>query len=400
MKSLFFIFALIAVPLAYAAYLVFRIVQLAWVTRRAETYAVCPACHRRIPLRMFLCDQCGTVHDLVPTEEEIFHKRCGCGKSLPKLPQNGRDNLVVVCTNHQPVFTIGRNAGKYPEMLIPIVGGTSSGKSALLAAWTVYSQQKLSIERRVGVFFPFTGGRKYAEDCLKRFSDGIPPAKTSETNPLGLGMDIVSGDKRRGVRVYFYDPAGEVFDYDPNSLQPFHYYDYMNGALFVIDPFSTPVLRNKYSREALNSHGFQASDKSVADSCEKFIRGMRLHHLRMDEYHYASCAVVVTKADAFDLDSLIGAKAVQRRMAEDPTIRFADALDEVCSEQLRAWGMGHVLKLLDEHFKEVRCFSVSAYGHPPQAGIPFVPERVELPILWLLDKKNPKLVASQKDFVR
>lgn len=340
---------------------------------------------------MYLCDQCGAVHDLTPTEKEVFYLTCRCGEKLPKLPQYGRNDLILVCPNHSPLFLIGKNVGTYPEILLPVVGNTSTGKSSFLAAWTVFAQERLAFEQSLDVSFPFTGGNRYAKDCVKRFQDGIPPGKTAQTNPLGLGMEMVSRNNRKGIRVYFYDPAGEVFDYNPNSLQPFHYYDYMKGILFLVDPFATPVLRKKYSREYLDAQGFQASDKSIGDGCEKFIRGLYAHNLGRDEYHYASCAVVITKSDVLDLDALIGDVAVRRRMSEDPTLGFEEAMNEVCAEQLKDWGLGHVLRLLDEHFKEVRCFSVSAYGHVPQNGVPFTPERVEMPIMWLLNKCDARL---------
>jgi hypothetical protein len=310
---------------------------------------------------------------------------------------------VALCPHHQPFFPIGKYAGTYPEILIPIAGATSTGKTALLAAWTVYAQKQLTTDYGIDISFPFEGGQEYATDCLRRFQQGVPPGKTSITNPPAVGMDIVSQSSRKGMRLYLYDPAGEVFDpmtaESEGALNPFGYYDFMDGTLFVIDPFSLPVFQRKYSQEMLHSHGFQASDKRTEDSCEKFIRGLYAHNLAHNEYHHASCAVVITKvdakSDAFELDSLVGNEAVQKFRAANPRWSYEDALDEVCSQQLKNWGLGHVLELLSKHFKEVRCFSVSAYGHVPQDASPFAPQRVELPILWLLNKKMPKVLMKR-----
>jgi hypothetical protein len=345
-----------------------------------------------------MCDHCGAANELIPIENEVFYKECSCGHRLPKVPRYGRNELIALCPNHSPAFRIGKNAGKYYEMAIPIVGNTSTGKTAYLAAWTVYTQTQLTRVYSVNVSFPFQGGIEFSNECKKRFASGVNVERTFNRSPLGIGIDIVSiNDSNNGLRAYFYDPAGEVFDPDPNtdSLSQFRYYDFMDGCLFLIDPFATPGLRDRYDTV---SAGIAASDKSIEDSCEKFIRGLYDHHLARNEYHYAYCAVVITKADAFDLDSFIGDKAVREAMSEDPSLTnedYEDVLSEICEQKLEAWGMGHVLQLLNEHFREVRCFSVSAFGHPPQKGIPFKPRRVELPILWILNKNRQNVLIHK-----
>jgi len=393
-------FIVIIAPLAYVAYLVYLLHQLTWATKQARRHTICPACHRVISVTWFRCHRCNQPHELIPTEGEVFHKQCSCGEKLPKVPQHGRDKLIALCPYHKPnYYPIGKYTGKHPDVIIPIVGGTSTGKSAFLAAWTVYAQGQLQFEYGVDVTFPFDGGPEYAVNCFQRFQKGAAPDKTSITNPIGLGMDIVSRTSRKGMRVFLYDPTGEAFDSmnrdSENALSHFKYYDFMDGVIFVIDPFSLPVLQRKYSQSELNKCGLVASDKQTGDTCEKFIRGLYEHNLSRNEYHYAPCAVVITKADAFDLDSLIGETAARKKMAADPHLSFDEALDEICSLQLEGWGMGRILKLLENHFSEVRCFSVSAFGHRPQSGVPFTPKRIELPILWLLKKQRQRIFVSR-----
>jgi len=387
------------VPAVYLIYYFYRLRQLYWAVEQARRYTICPACHSVIRLIHFMCDSCGRINKLIPTEEDVFYHQCSCGQRLPKVPRYGRNELTALCPNHQPYLPIGKYTGTFPEVVIPIIGGTATGKSSFLAAWTVYTLGQLQFRYGVDVTCPFSGGVEYAADCFSRFQQGIPPDKTSIRNPQGIGMDIVSRTNRKGVRLYLYDPAGEVFDplgdESENTLTPFEYYDFMDGAFFMIDPFSLPVFQKRYPQSLLNKHGFEASVKRTEDSCEKFIRGLYAHNLALNEYHHASCAVVITKADAFDLDSLIGKSAARKRMANDSGLSFEDALDKVCAMQLKEWGMGRVIDLLESHFKEVRCFSVSAFGHPPESGVPFEPQRIELPVLWLLNKKMPRMLVSR-----
>jgi hypothetical protein len=399
----FFAFAvLIAVlvpTLISGGHVLYLLRQFYWASEEARRYALCPACHSRIELTRFKCNHCSTVNELIPTEKEIFYTQCsGCGTRLPKLPRLGREGLIAICSNENCGFPIGKNAGKYREVAIPFLGNTSTGKTAFLTAWTVYAQTQLIRDYPVKLSFPFPGGDEFAKKCRTLFATGDNVDRTHERTPLGLGMDIVPKNGTNGLRVYFYDPAGEVFDYGPNSLQHFHYYDFMEGCIFLIDPFATPELRDRYDTASV---GMVASEKSIEDSCEKFIRGLYEHNLARNEYHYAYCAVVITKADAIvstkakdgmlDLDSQIGNKAVQKEVSNDPSLDYEDVLSEICEQKLQQWGVGHVMQLLNEHFKEVRYFSVSAFGHPPQKGVPFAPQRIELPILWLLRKQRSNL---------
>ena len=366
----------------------------------ANRHTICPACHRFVALKYYQCDKCGAIHDLTPTEHEVYYKTCTCGQKMPKLPSNGRNEFNAVCSHADCRHFLGQDAGKYPETVIPLIGGPSTGKTAFLAAWTVYAQIRLPFEHKADAEFPFPGGKEYASQCMRLFSTGTEPRKTSDRTPDGLGMDVTfKKNKKQNTRLYLYDPAGEVFDYNPNSLNSFNYYDYMDGAIFLIDPFSIPMLRKKYEhalRVSERESNFQVFSDRIVDYSEKFIRGLYSHDLAPNEYHYASCAVVLTKADAFDLDEYIGDKAARRRIADDPRITFEDALHETCLEQLHQWGMGHVLKQLQLHFREVRCFSVSAFGHMPKPGVPFAPHRIEMPVLWLMQQKKRRLAFRQK----
>ena len=402
---LLFIVFIIAGPLAFAFYLISMVLLYDWALRKhSQFYCLCPACHRMVTPTEFAC-HCGAVQDLTPTKREIFYQQCVmCGRRLPTLPWLGRNELIALCPNpiHTARYYIGQHAGKYPDMAIPLVGNTSTGKTEFLAAWVVYVQTQLERNYPVEVSYPFQGGPEFAKECQRRFANGASAARTSDRSPVGIGMDIVSTNGKGGLRAFFYDPPGEVFDFNPNSLQQFHYYDFMNGCLFLIDPFATPGLWGHYNTA---SFGIAASEKSIRDGCEKFINGLREHGLARSEYHFAYCAVVITKTDAkftnragsviFSLDSQIGDEAVRKVMSNDPSLVYEDVLDEICEEKLRRWGMGGALDILEENFVEVRYFSVSAYGKnktPVESKRNFTPERVEMPILWMLNKRNPKLI--------
>ncbi|MDO4587987.1 MAG: hypothetical protein Q4C95_11940 [Planctomycetia bacterium] len=354
--------------------------------KSSQKSVICPKCHHIVPLKFFICPNCRRVQKVVPTEKSIFFFQCECGKVLPTTNENDRHLLTAVCPECYNI--IGPKAGIHKEIIIPIIGGPSTGKSAFLGAWIVIAQQLFPRKYEMNISFPFPEDKKYVKNCNFLWSRGLKPEKTTVALPNGIGMDVVRQGKSHGLRIYCYDPAGEFFD-NTKILKNFVFYDYMDGAIFLIDPFTIKAVRNKFCSQIfqMSSVGFQVSDRDVNDYCDRFINSLkRYHNLKDNQYHYAFCAVVITKTDAFDLDSYIGEKAVSVVMSKNPKLSFNEALNLVCVNFLETGGLGDVLEKLRTHFKEVRCFSVSAFGHMPDLNDDYNPKRVEHPFLWLLSK--------------
>lgn len=244
-----------------------------------------------------------------------------------------------------------------------------------------------------------TEGQRFVNNCREAFKGGNIKAipKTIGENPVAFTMDFnFAGKKRQRFRLHLFDPAGEVFDplqgddrYS-SAIEKYKYYDFMKGVIVIIDPFSIPAVKKKYK-----NMGFASAQNDPTTDIEKFIRGLYAHDLDRTEYHYAYCAVVITKSDAFDLDSIIGHSATEKYMLKHGETNYTDAMNEVCSAKLREWEMGRLLDdLLELNLKEICCFSVSSLGHIPN-GQPFEPRRVDLPIRWLLQKNGIKWIANE-----
>lgn len=361
-----------------------------WVLKRSEAIAICPKCHRHVPLRHYRCPDCGRINELIPDGASLYHGRCGCGAILPKTNRFGRAKLVAVCPRCASI--LGPGAGDLIERVIPIVGGSTVGKSAFLAAWIVTVAHVFPKTFGARVSFPFSGNLPFIETCLRQFRAGIAPNKTHVMEPDGVGVDIRMPEKRKFVRVFCYDPAGECFD-ETQSLMNFTYYDFMDGILFLIDPFSIPSVRRRYGPllEGTNQEGFQFSESDIDDYCSRFLISLRkFHDLKMDEYHYAACAVVLTKADMFDLDDQIGQRAARSLRKTSPNMTEDDAMHFACTRFLERAGVGPILGKLNANFSEVRCFSVSAFGHAPETNSAYAPVRIERPFLWLLRQADQR----------
>ncbi|MBR2693497.1 MAG: hypothetical protein IKE69_04720 [Thermoguttaceae bacterium] len=372
---------------------------------------ICPKCHKMFYPRTFRC-QCGNWIKLEISESH-YEKCPRCRRIIPKTFELGRDQYHTLCENCKT--DNGINAGKYPLLVVPIIGGTSTGKTSFLSAFIAAFSGNNKNVGPYSLTFPFPGNQKFIAECRAQWSAGRSPEKTRERLPDGVVADFVGHIKRhQGYRMYFYDPAGEYFD-KTDKLQNFKYYEGMEGVIFLIDPFSIRKFKNAYDQHQQfhhenNTENFQVSDKDVDDYCDIFINGLlRFHGLTHNERLNSVCAVVITKADAFNLDYLIGEKGIRKYMSQHRHITYDDAMDNVCRRFLNATGAGMVLTKLNENFDEIRCFSISAFGHMPDTGVSYKPQRVEKPILWILERKRDEAqeayrkrlernYSSKKDF--
>ena len=321
---------------------------------------------------------------------------------------------MAICPTPGCGHELGKNQGRHEEFIIPIIGGPSAGKTTFMDAWVVTACRTFT--RKYNITFPFPEDVSRSKKCIQYWDKGQRPEKTQlqfenrkrstvqkyeedqspEDTPVATatcqGMDIVPKNRTKGFRVYMFDPAGEFFDSGKNLLD-FTYYDYMDGVIFLIDPFAIAAVHQHYYDKLKDAEklGFQVANRDMNDICDRFITSLKdYHQLGNNEYHYAHCAVVITKTDSFDLDELIGQKAIERLMKKKPSLNYLDAMNILCTNFLEKAGIGQILVKLEDHFEEVRCFSASAFGHMPDTGKMYTPERVDLPVKWII-KESGKL---------
>lgn len=362
-----------------------------FVKRRQGADPVCASCHQVFEIPDYICPQCKTVHrDLTKTlEHGFFYHKCRCGKRLPRYFLLGRWRLSAQCPHCRN--SLGIHSENLSYLVFPIVGGTSSGKTAFMNAMIVSFVDEVAKNRLI-LKFPFSEDETLLARIQEQGNKGIPPHKTSERNPRAFCMNLTGPKLKQGKQIYLYDPAGEVFEKD-DSLGRFRYYDYMQGVLLLIDPFSIPYL-NRLLADGLKEQEqtFQVCREEIENYYGRFINGLKgISQIKEHEIHNAACAVVLTKSDAFGLESRLGEIPRQNLMKKMPGLSREDAMDHLCREHLKYWGMGHLLELIDEQFRVSRCFSVSAFGHQPAPAMPFTPVRVLEPFLWLLNEASPDL---------
>ena len=160
--------------------------------------------------------------------------------------------------------------------------------------------------------------------------------------------------------------------------------------ILVVDPFAIEQVYRVYEPR------ISAEGKTLAVNAleplsgiyERMIEALEVHYnLKRDTRFPHPVAVVLTKADAFDLDDRIGLAAARRLMQTDPAIPSEnEAIHRLVERFLVDYGESNFVRNLRLQFSAVRFFSVSSTGRmvDPADYSSLEAERVLEPLLWLL----------------
>ena len=354
----------------------------------------CPDCHTQMSIPTFICPKCSTEHTrLWPSIYGIVSHRCTCETKLPtlrmKIPGMNlmkRDDVVRICPSCRSQINAGIGTGT--NIHIPIVGGPSTGKSNLIVMATKEFKETYESNYRYTISFTDSKHELDYNENVKRLATGRELAKTIEVAAHAYNLKIQPPRSLVPKLAYIYDAAGEAYNTSVNT-QLQEYYKYIDGILFVIDPFSVGGYRAIHMNEI---HQFQnlirPSDLDVMQAYERMFnmfedsaglhKGKRFPH---------PIAIVVTKVDALFLEDEIGSGAARRMMANDPTIKQeGDAINVLVRNFLNQYGLDHFVRDVEMQFSNVRYFSCSALGRMPDGrdGRSFEPIRVLDPLAWLL----------------
>ena len=367
----------------------------------------CRECKAKFMYPIYLCPNCGEKHDhLTPSVYGAFKRTCNCGEKLPTSVlslKHKRADLDAYCPE---CAKVGRETPLSDRasrpVCIPVVGGPSVGKSAFITAYANLFIDTISVDKGVDIeFYDTSVNSDYT--TKKNFYRAGQIVKTAVQTDVTRASSIAFSFfvKHQSLNpprlVHIYDIAGESFIDGANEIQK--QYDYCNGIILLIDPFSIPDVMARFGSK-LNSTDLGGTSSANIDSMmENFI--LTLEHttgLLKSKILSTPLAIVINKTDEADLDLLIGDTAVERLMASNPEIftNSYDAMDYLCREFLRKVDMLDVLAHIQQNFKKTRFFAASAIGHTLNQGR-YNPRNVTPVLDWIFknsDKKLASLITS------
>lgn len=393
--------AVILLALVAAIYTAFTVVYLAergyLLVKRF--FAVCPNCHTKAPLPHYFCPGCGAVHPrLIPSSYGILRHTCKCGYRLPATFFLGRGALRSRCPDPACAQALEQAHTESRKLFVPVTGAKSVGKSAFL-----YTALRELVEHRAGELglshgFVESATERDYQRARDQFARGRRPDVTMDALPRALTLRLERPGQSPRV-LYLYDPAGEAFA-DTQGTVLHRYQEYLSGLVFLVDPFAIPAVADEYrTRLAAHADALRPSTVPVEDTFARILIGMEeFFGLRKGERIRVPVAVVLNKADAFDLEDRVGERAVDARMAVAPAGASREAVrDGLVRDQLRAWGEGPFVQQLETRCAKVRYFTCSSLGRMPDGtDRAFQGRGVLEPLMWIIGETDAALVGRRR----
>ncbi|MGH2487224.1 MAG: TRAFAC clade GTPase domain-containing protein, partial [Ktedonobacterales bacterium] len=381
-----------------------------WVSNQtyARVYRIfvrCPACFTTVPVATYICPQCGVEHSrLWPSVYGVLHHKCTCKKArLATLDRLGRSAYRPICPKCKtplPGIGVGTNVH------LPVVGGPYAGKTNYIVTATRELIDSYGRTHGYDVSFVNQLHANEYQERLRQLSSGQVLLKTADLRPQAYNLRIKK-QRSHGVPklTYVYDPAGEVFGNIAHTTEQ-GYYEYIDGIVFILDPFAIPAYRARHQAEVDQYRtSIRPSDMDVELVYSRFIEALESlkssRGVGVGMSNGQPLAVVVTKVDACGLEQEIGSPAARIIMAKDPSIGVEqDAISLLVRQFLIANNLGNFVRDAESQFHNVKYFSCSALGRMPGPGLSagFTSTRVADPLVWLLG--NARALNTRAERVR
>lgn len=338
------------------------------VLRGAKATCAHSGCNYRNLLPAYRCT-CRTVHhDIRAGRLGAFARRCACGRRLPTTVLRAAAGLVALCQKcGEPLRT---GAGVLTDVLVPVFGPASAGKTRLVFAGMVALDRHL---RALGGRLRPVGPESEAtlRDAMAVVESRSETTKTDAAAPPA-GITVRLAHERRTALLHLFDAAGEFYaDREQNSELPF--LDDAEGLVFVVDPFSIAAVADDLTgplapRLAAAHPARTDPEQSYLVTVQRLgYQGVRLARKPL--------AVAVVKADL-----LVGLPAADG---------LGPGADSAAVESwLRDRGLDNLVVGAARDFAAVRYFLVSSLDEDVEADGTAGASSAAQPLLWLLGRSR------------
>lgn len=346
--------------LAIATVAVLRGTERLWLlVRGIRMKCPYPGCYRPFPLAVHRCPSCGVAHgELRPGQYGALWHICACGQRLVTTSLAGRGRLATRCPHCDQ--QLPEAVGSTRVVHLPLVGGTSSGKTMVMAAM-VAGLQAWSRRSALTVEYASAVDRKDAGALNQHLNQTGWALKTQGGEPRAFMLRIGHGKRHR--LLYLYDPMGESL-HDAGSVRQQQYLAHADGVVLVADVLAEPQVRRALrGGDAERATAARPSGQSPLDTYQRLtgeLAALTGRRRRMP------MATVVTKRDVLDQ---IGSLPV-------PGARIDSWLEAI--------GLGALVRGVGHDFGSARYWAVSAYAATGVGALESEQRRAAEPVLWIL----------------
>jgi GTPase SAR1 family protein len=377
---------------------------------RKKIFTACPVCKEQSLIPTYLCPKCGAKHtNLTPGVYGILKRTCTgetpgafCGEILPTTFFNGRRHLEGIC----PKCGNSLMNKEAVPICIPVVGGSSVGKTAFITAFSKDFIDRVAPAKRWKIsFYNDQVEKTYHNEITNSYMTGattktVVPKDVDQASAISFSFFIEGEEFTPERLVHVYDIAGEFFtgsEDSENEIQ--QQYDYCHGIVMIIDPFAIPDVLYKYDTKLSPVDNANIGAADIDGIIDTFMNKLRsVTGLSDSKMSRVPIAVLINKIDSAGLWEELGETKVHERMDpqdKDFKNKF-DVMDYLCRQFLKDNGMGSFINIINNRFKKNRFFACSAMGHERGAGS-FSPKGVMWPMEWLFRNADRDMARSWND---
>ncbi|MET9534796.1 hypothetical protein ABZY02_30260 [Streptomyces sp. NPDC006649] len=327
-----------------------------------------PGCYLPFRLAVHLCPDCGAAHrELEPGRYGVLWHICGCGRRLATSTLGGRGGFAAGCP--YCAQRLPEAVGGLRVVHLPLIGGSSSGKTMLMAAMVAGLQ---SWSRRSGLKVEYASlTDRQDAGALSRQVDSTGWArKTQGGQPRALMLRVGYG--RRWRLLYLYDPMGESLR-DAGVVREQQYLAHADGVILVADVLAEPhVRRSLHGEDAGRAAAARPADQGPMDTYQRItgeLAALTGHRRRIP------VATVVTKRDVLDRTASLPV----------PGSRIDSWLESI--------GLGALVRGVRHDFGAARYWAVSAHEATGAGALDGEQRRAAEPVLWLLARSGLRVGA-------
>jgi hypothetical protein len=243
---------------------------------------------------------------------------------------------------------------------LPLVGGTSSGKTMLMAAMAA-GLQAWSQRSGLTVEYATATDRREAAVLNQQLNQAGWAHATTGGQPRAFMLEI--GYRRRRRLLYLYDPMGESLR-EAGVVREQQYLAHADGVILVADVLAEPVVRRALERaDAQRAGDARPAAQGPWDTYQRLTGELAALTGRR---HRIPVAAVVTKRDV--LDQLVSLPV--------PGSRIDGWLESI--------ELGGLVRQLGHDFGAVRYWAVSARAATGAGALDSEQRRAAEAVLWLL----------------
>ncbi|KUM96175.1 aromatic ring-opening dioxygenase LigA [Streptomyces cellostaticus] len=318
-----------------------------------------PGCYAPVPLALHRCPKCQAHHaELRPGRYGVLGHVCRCGHRLPATRLAGRGKLTALCPRCEQFLP--RAGGTMRVVHMPLVGGTSSGKTMLMAAM-VEGLHAWARQGELRVEYATVDDQRTQTGLTQELNRTGWAHATTGGPPRALMLTVTRGRRRR--LLYLYDPMGESVS-DAERVRAQQYLAHTDGVVLVADVLADPKVRGLLSpADSDRANRARPSSQGPWETYQRLTGELAALTGRRSRM---SVATVVTKRDVLDQ---LGSLPV-------PGAHIGEWLTGI--------GLDRLVRALGHDFGAARYWAVSAHAATGTGPLESEQRRAAEPVLWLL----------------